>query len=59
MISWFNRYTKYIGILCVGLSVVLAIVWSYDHSRLKITDPWSYEVGARNFAQAQFILDTE
>lgn len=53
-----NTHLKW-GTVVILLSIIIAFVWPYDHSRLRIPDPWTYEVAAQNLSNRLFVLTNE
>jgi hypothetical protein len=53
-----GRYRLLAGLM-VALAVTLAFLTPHDQRRLRMPDPWAYELAAQNFVQGKWVLNND
>ncbi|MBP8000036.1 MAG: hypothetical protein KA314_14925 [Chloroflexi bacterium] len=54
-----NRLYRLLTIGVVALALALTLLTPHDARRLRMPEPWSYELAARNFATGKWSLNME
>lgn len=58
--SWLGKYAyRVLTGLILALTLALAFIPILDQRRLRMPDPWAYELAAQNFSQGKWLLSND